>query len=120
MVAAKRTADSAHGVPSSRVVISMAFSCSDYATRTSGRADEWFRSPLPSLERVKLFEGHSREDIEFTGGESTITVAGDPEFPVPFLNFRGVPVGIDDRRVAETGIVAAIDIAVAGRGGGQI
>jgi hypothetical protein len=158
MAAAKGTADGAHGFPSSSVVTSMAFNCKDYAIRVSGLGDEWFRGPLPSLERVKLFEGHSRDEIEFMGGESTITetvglggmaqaaafplvdyqggsaeemaernrsmyeitVAEHPEFRIPFLNFRGVPVGIDVRRVAETGIAPAIDIAVAGRGGGQI
>jgi hypothetical protein len=158
MAAAKATADAAHGVPHSSVVTSMAFNCRDYAIRVGGLGDEWFRGPLPSVEQVKLFDGHTRDEIEFMGGESTITetvglggmaqaaafplvdyqggsteemadrnrsmyeiaVAEHPEFRIPFLNFRGVPVGIDVRRVTETGITPAIDIAVAGKGGGQI
>lgn len=49
-----------------------------------------------------------------------ITVAEHPEFRIPFLAFRGVPVGIDVHRVASTGITPVLDIGIAGRNGGQI
>jgi hypothetical protein len=49
-----------------------------------------------------------------------ITVAEHPEFKIPYLGYRGVPVGIDIRRVAETGVTPVMDIGIAGRGGGQI
>jgi uncharacterized protein DUF1116 len=49
-----------------------------------------------------------------------ITLAEHPVFKIPYLGFRGVPVGIDVRRVVATGIVPVMDIGVAGRKGGQI
>ena len=49
-----------------------------------------------------------------------ITVAEHPQFRIPFLRYRGVPLGIDVRRVVETGITPVMDIGIAGRGGGQI
>jgi Protein of unknown function (DUF1116) len=49
-----------------------------------------------------------------------ITVGEHPEYRIPYLRFRGIPTGIDIHRVVETGITPAMDIGVAGRGGGQI
>jgi hypothetical protein len=49
-----------------------------------------------------------------------ITLAEHPEFKIPYLGFRGVPCGIEVRRVVETGITPILDIGVAGRAGGQI
>jgi uncharacterized membrane protein len=49
-----------------------------------------------------------------------ITVAEHPEFRIPFLGFRGVPVGIDVHRVAATGVTPVLDIGIAGKNGGQI
>jgi hypothetical protein len=49
-----------------------------------------------------------------------ITVGQHPDFTIPYLSFRGAPVGIDVRRVVATGITPVMDIGVAGRGGGQI
>jgi hypothetical protein len=49
-----------------------------------------------------------------------ITVAEHTDFKIPYLGYRGVPVGIDIRRVVETGITPIMDIGIAGRGGGQI
>jgi hypothetical protein len=49
-----------------------------------------------------------------------ITTAEHPEFKIPYIRYRGVPVGIDIRRVVQTGIAPVMDIGIAGRGGGQI
>jgi hypothetical protein len=49
-----------------------------------------------------------------------ITVGEHPYFRIPLFGFRGCPVGIDVRRVVETGISPVLDIGVAGTGGGQI
>jgi hypothetical protein len=49
-----------------------------------------------------------------------ITLAEHPEYKIPYLGFRGVPVGIDVHRVLETGVVPVMDIGLAGRQGGQI
>jgi len=49
-----------------------------------------------------------------------ITLGEHPEYKIPYLGFRGVPVGIDVHRVVETGILPVMDIGLAGRKGGQI
>jgi hypothetical protein len=49
-----------------------------------------------------------------------IALAEHPEYRIPYFRYRGVPVGIDIRRVVESGITPAMDIGIAGRGGGQI
>lgn len=49
-----------------------------------------------------------------------ITVAEHPDFRIPFLGFRGVPVGIDVYLVGSTGITPVLDIGIAGSSGGQI
>ncbi len=49
-----------------------------------------------------------------------ITLAEHPEYKVPYLGFRGVPVGIDIHRVVKSGITPVLDIGIAGRDGGQI
>ncbi|MBS1870031.1 MAG: DUF1116 domain-containing protein [Actinobacteria bacterium] len=71
MAYAKATADAARGVEGSTVVTAMAFSCQEFAIRTSGTGDEWFRAPLPQVE-AKYFVGHGPQDAEFMGGESII------------------------------------------------
>ena len=49
-----------------------------------------------------------------------ITLGEHPEFKIPDLGFRGIPLAIDIYRVMETGVTPVIDIGVAGRSGGQI
>lgn len=49
-----------------------------------------------------------------------ITEGEHPYFKIPFLEFRGVPVGIDIKKVVTTGITPTLDIGIAGKGGGQI
>ncbi len=49
-----------------------------------------------------------------------ITLGEHPEFKIPYLGFRGVPVGIDIHRVVATKITPVMDVGVAGRKGGQI
>lgn len=49
-----------------------------------------------------------------------ITLAEHPELKIPYLGFRGVPLGIDAHKVVATGVTPVMDIGVAGRGGGQI
>lgn len=158
MAASKATADAGHGIEKSSVVTTMAFNCREFGIRVSGLGEVWYRGPLPSLSEVRLFDGHSAEEIEFMGGESTInetvglggfaqaaafplqryqggsptrmvranrrmyeiTVAEHPEFAIPYLGFRGVPIGIDVERVTTTEITPVLDIGVAGRDGGQI
>jgi hypothetical protein len=145
-------------VPGASVVTGMAFNCNAFAVRVSGLGDTWFDGGLPVLETVRLFDGHTADEIEFMGGESTvnetvglgafaqaaafplqryqggtaermvaanremyrITVSEHPEYQIPYLGFRGVPVGIDTELVVSTGIAPVLDIGIAGRAGGQI
>jgi hypothetical protein len=71
MAAAKATADAAHGIEASSVVTAMAFSCKEFAIRVSGLGDRWFTGPHADVE-AKLFEGHSKDEIAWMGGESII------------------------------------------------
>ena len=157
MASSKATADAAHGVEGSSIVSAMTFNCRNFSIKASGLGDTWFEAPMPTME-PKLFDGYTKEDVEYMGGESVInetvglggfaqaaafplqeyqggsaermvetnlqmyeiTAGEHPEFKIPFFGFRGVPSGIDAYRVVETGITPAMDIGVAGRGGGQI
>jgi|SRR5690625_764000 len=48
-------------------------------------------------------------------------VHGEHEYyRIPYLKYRGVPTGIDVRKVVSSGITPTLDIGIAGRGGGQI
>lgn len=49
-----------------------------------------------------------------------ITVSEHTNYKIPFLGFRGVPIGIDIRKVVESGITPIMDIGIAGKNGGQI
>jgi hypothetical protein len=51
-----------------------------------------------------------------------ITLGEHPHFRIPTLDERGTPVGIDIRKVVETGITPLINTGIAGRtpGTGQI
>lgn len=72
MAAAKATADAIVGIDHASVVSAMAFNCEGFAIRVAGLGDEWFGGPHASVNAV-LFEGHSREEISWMGGESPIT-----------------------------------------------
>jgi hypothetical protein len=48
-----------------------------------------------------------------------VSVAEDPQFRIPYLDFAGVPVGIDIRRVVETGTVPILNTAMAHKEGGH-
>jgi hypothetical protein len=70
---------------------------------------------------LQEYQGGSAERMVETNVEMYEITAGEhPEYKIPFLGFRGVPTGIDVYRVVETMITPAMDIGVAGRGGGQI
>ena len=72
MAAAKATADHAHGIEGSSMVIALAFNCRGFAIRVSGLGDTWFTGPHAEV-HAKLFDGHTEDEITWMGGESTIT-----------------------------------------------
>jgi hypothetical protein len=49
-----------------------------------------------------------------------IAVGEHPEYQIPYLRFRGVPIGIDVHRVTQRAVTPMLDIGVAGKKGGQI
>ncbi|MEK3937453.1 DUF1116 domain-containing protein [Sporosarcina sp. FSL W7-1349] len=158
MAAAKASMARVKNIAKSTIVSTMVFSCKEFAIQVAGLGDKWFRGPLPHMESCHLFEGFSKSDIEFMGGESIILETyglggfsqaaafplqayqgGTPEsmieknlrmydisasehtyYKIPFLEFRGTPIGIDIRKVVESEITPTLDIGVAGKGGGQI
>jgi hypothetical protein len=70
---------------------------------------------------LQSYQGGTSERMVQTNLEMyEIALAESPNFRIPYFAYRGVPTGIDIRRVVETGITPAMDIGIAGRGGGQI
>ncbi len=69
--------------------------------------------------------GHARfigrdfkDAIEHTKQMYEISQTEDPLFQIPYLDFVGVPVGIDIRKVVETGILPIITTGMAHKDGG--
>jgi len=70
--------------------------------------------------------GHARfvgkdfkEAIAHTQQMYDVSLAEDPLFQIPYLDFKGVPVGIDIRKIVETGILPVINTAMAHKDGGH-
>jgi hypothetical protein len=66
--------------------------------------------------------GGFAEALAYTHAMSELTVGRNGKWLIPALEFRGVPLGIDARRVVETGIAPAINTGIAHRraGVGQV
>ena len=76
-------------------------------------------SALPaSPSQARLFGGGLEESVQHTKEVRKISLAEDPFFRIPYMDFSGVPVGIDIRKVVETGIVPRIDTGIAHKDGG--
>ena len=71
---------------------------------------------------VQFVGGTPRLATETTHRMYEITLAEHETFKIPALDFRGTPLGIDVRKVLETGIVPTIDTGIAHRepGVGQV
>jgi hypothetical protein len=71
---------------------------------------------------VGLVGGTPGLALDLTHRMYEITLAEHETFRIPALDFRGTPLGIDVRRVVETGIAPVIDTGIAHRtpGIGQI
>jgi hypothetical protein len=57
--------------------------------------------------------GSAADAIEHTRRMVEITVARNPDWAIPALDFAGVPTGIDVRKVLETGIAPTINTGIA-------
>jgi hypothetical protein len=71
-----------------------------------------------SPSQARMFGGGMQEAIEHTKAMRRVSLAEDPFFRIPYMDFAGVPLGIDIRKVVETGIVPRIDTGVAHKDGG--
>jgi hypothetical protein len=70
---------------------------------------------------LQEYQGGDPETMVATNLEMyDITVGEHPEFRIPYLGFRGTPVGIDIFRVVSTGCPPGLDIGYAGDGTGLI
>jgi hypothetical protein len=72
MATGKSIATTASSTPQSSIVTAMALSEKEFAIRTAGTGERWFRAPIPPLQ-AKYFDGITAEDTAFMGGESLIT-----------------------------------------------
>jgi hypothetical protein len=71
---------------------------------------------------VRFVGGSVSDALRTTQEMYEITLAENPAYPLPILNFRGVPTGIDVTRVLRTGVLPQINTGIAGRvaGTGQV
>src|SRR5438876_8133897 len=71
---------------------------------------------------VQFVGGTAAEALRYTRAMYEITLAENPAYRIPALDFRGTPTGIDVRLVAQTGILPQINTGMAHReaGIGQI
>jgi len=68
---------------------------------------------------IGLYVGTSAEDaMRITLAMYDITWAESANYRVPSLGFRGTPLGIDVRRVVETGLRPVLDTGIAHREAG--
>ena len=76
-------------------------------------------SALPaSPSQARLFGGGLGEAVVHTKAMQRVSLAEDPAFRIPYMDFVGVPVGIDIRKVVQTGTVPRIDTGIAHKNGG--
>jgi hypothetical protein len=75
----------------------------------------------PSVVRF-VGAGGAKDAVRATEEMSEICLGEHPHFRIPYLDERGTPVGIDLRKVVETGITPLINTGIAGKvpGTGQI
>lgn len=68
---------------------------------------------------LSLVGGTPEEALEYSREMRRITVTTSPNYRMPILGFAGAPVGIDIRKVVQTGIVPIIDTAIAHKNPGH-
>lgn len=71
---------------------------------------------------VRFVGGEVADALSATQTMYEITLAKNPAYQVPVLDFRGTPTGIDVTKVARTGVLPQINTGVAGKvaGTGQV
>ncbi len=66
-----------------------------------------------------LVGGTAEEALQYSREMYQITVSASPFYRMPIMDFQGVPVGIDIRKVVQTGITPIIDTAIAHKNPGH-
>ncbi|MFI1169487.1 DUF1116 domain-containing protein [Streptomyces sp. NPDC020801] len=71
---------------------------------------------------VRFVGGEVRDALDATRRMYEITLAENPAYQVPVLDFRATPTGIDVTKVVRTGVLPQINTGIAGRvaGTGQV
>lgn len=72
-----------------------------------------------SPSQARLFGGALQEAAQHTRAMQKVSLLEDPLFRIPYMDFVGVPVGIDIRKVVEMNIVPRIDTGIAHKDGGH-
>lgn len=73
-------------------------------------------SVLPTAPALGPVIGASLEDgMRFAEGAYAISIGEHPHYRIPALGFRGMPVGVDARKVVESGTLPVIDIMMVHR-----
>ncbi len=67
---------------------------------------------------VTFVSGTARDAVTSTLEMYEITLAENPAFGIPSLDFRGTPTGIDIRKVVRTGILPRVNTGIAHRNAG--
>ena len=68
---------------------------------------------------LSLVGGTPEEAMAYNREMRQITVTTSPNYRMPVLGFQGAPVGIDIRKVVQTGIAPIIDTAIANKNPGH-
>jgi hypothetical protein len=72
-----------------------------------------------SPSQARLFGGALQEAVQHTRAMRKVSIIEDPLFRIPYMDFVGVPVGIDIRKVVELNTVPRIDTGIAHKDGGH-
>jgi len=72
-----------------------------------------------SPSQARLFGGGLDEAVQHTRAMQKVSLAEDQLFRIPYMNFIGVPVGIDIRKVVELNSPPRIDTGIAHKDGGH-
>lgn len=72
-----------------------------------------------SPSQARLFGGALQEAVQHTRAMRKVSIIEDPLFRIPYMDFAGVPVGIDIRKVVELNTVVRIDTGIAHKDGGH-
>lgn len=68
---------------------------------------------------LALTGGTPEQALQISRDMRRITLAASPDYRMPIFGFEGAPVGIDIRKVLETGVLPTIDTAIAHRDPGH-